>query len=164
MATSTPSPPTTTDASSDDPTDTSDSDSSENPDDITSLFSAYGTNILGDADGRSLNGYTDEIAAHNVSRLRLHSPTAMPATAVLLTLTTVTDPSTGQGFLVAADTAGATYVPVVCVYQGCYPKILLVGDVDSGPTTLQGLPALTGQGVTQCAPLLFDADGDSNGY
>lgn len=129
---------------------------SVNPNDITSLFSAYEAYIMGDANGRMLHGYANEFAAHNMSRLRLHDPTSMPKTSVLLTLTSTPDPDGGDDFIVATDTDGNGYATAVCVYESCYPKVFVVANVESGPTALQSMPELTGPGVRLCGPMLFD--------
>lgn len=103
-----------------------------------------------------LHGYSNEIAQHRISRLRLHDPTTMPATSVLLTLESTTNPNGGDDFVVATDTDGHGYALTVCVYDSCYPKLFVVADpVEDGVAVLETLPALTGPGVTRCGLMLF---------
>ena len=140
--------------------DPADADSQFDTNDVTTQFATLtGSIILGDSDGRALHGYTDEINQYNLTRIRLHPPDAMPATAVLLSLRPAKDLDGGPDVLAAQDTAGNTYFPVMCVYNKLYPKILLASDPIAGATKLIGLPQITGPGVTTCGYISFAVDG-----
>lgn len=52
--------------------------------DGSTLFSGIKHHLLGDARGRVLHGYADELAMHNVSRLRFSDINALPRTADLM--------------------------------------------------------------------------------
>lgn len=131
------------------------------------LFSTSdGSSVLGDSDGRLLHGYVDTLADLGVSRLRLADGDSLPLTSVMLTLAPV-DPGTGSSIMMAFDTAGNSYYPLLCVYDDLYPKIFIATDPDAGSTVLEdpaNIETLTGGTVTECGFFAFGdgAQGDND--
>lgn len=131
------------------------------------LFSTSdGGSVIGDSDGRLLHGYVDTLANLGVSRLRLADGDSLPTTFVMLTLAPV-DPGTGSSIMMAFDTAGNSYYPLLCVYDNLYPKIFIAKDADAGSAVLQDtadIGTLTGGTVKQCGFFGFGdgANGDND--
>lgn len=131
------------------------------------LFSTSdGSSVLGDSDGRLLHGYVDTLNDLGVSRLRLADGDSLPITSVMLTLAPV-DPGTGPSIMMAFDTAGNSYYPLLCVYEDLYPKIFIATDPDAGSTVLEdpaNIETLTGGPVTECGFFAFGdgAQGDND--
>lgn len=128
--------------------------------DITTMFSTFNsTFILGDSDGRTLIGYSDELSAHNVTRVRLHPPSALPATAVVLSLRPLQDANEGPDLLGAMDTAGNVFAPIICAYKAQFPKLFFAREPINGVHILGNLPEVTGPGIVSCGyvPLTMEA-------
>lgn len=120
-------------------------------DDITTMFSTFNsTHILGDSDGRSLVGYSDELLAHNVTRIRLHPPSSLPATAVVLSLRPIKDANNGPDLLGAQDTAGNLFAPIICAYKAQFPKLFFSREPLNGVSALNNLAEITGPGIVSC--------------
>ncbi|KAI4852756.1 hypothetical protein E4T44_01278 [Aureobasidium sp. EXF-8845] len=118
-------------------------------------FVSDGDVALGDAAGKLFVYYPDMMAAHGASRFRLAAWGSIPHGARLLTLTPLK--SGDVTALLAVDTLGHFYFPVLCSFEGAQQaKVFLVKD----PTADLNFIAdpelrfiLTGGVVSQCNPL-----------
>lgn len=140
------------------------SDSSIDTSDATGLFASNNAIIAGDSASRIMHGYSDEIAAYNVTRLRLHIPEVMPATSRAIFMQGIADPAGGPNFLVASDSAGNVFFPVICVYSNDYAKLFMALDPIQGAATLGNLTQITGPGVVSCNFVPFEANGNTEGF
>jgi hypothetical protein len=71
------------------------------------------------------------------------------------------DPGTGVAVMMASDTAGNMYYPMICVYQNLFPKLFLAKDPVAGAAILAdsaNILTLTGGQVTTCGFLAFTSD------
>lgn len=140
-----------------DSVETTDSDSDYDSEDITTDFATFASAfILGDADGRALHGYADELAAHGVTRVRLHDVDEMPATSVMLAIRAVADANGGSDIMAAEDTAGNLYAPIVCAYEQSYPKLFFANNPNISPPFVGSWEDITGEGVTSCGYIPFE--------
>lgn len=122
------------------------------------LFSATdGGKVVGDSDGRLFHGYVDTLANLGVSRLRLADADNLPITSVMLTLAPV-PLKDNSAVMLAFDTAGNPYYPLLCVYDNLYPKIFIAKDVEAGSAALEdaaNVGTLTGGSVKECGFFSF---------
>lgn len=64
------------------------------------------------------------------------------------------DPNgSGSSLMMAFDTAGNAYYPLLCVYENLYPKLFIAKDPTAGASVLEDpsqKAALTGGAVKEC--------------
>jgi hypothetical protein len=118
-------------------------------------FGSDGNVALGDAAGDLFVYYPDMMAAHGASRFRLAAWGSIPHGARILTLTPLK--SGDVTALLAVDTLGHFYFPVLCSFEGAQQaKVFLVKDPTADLSFIAN-PALrfimTGGVVSQCNPL-----------
>lgn len=120
------------------------------------LFASVDGVYGGDFVGRWFYTYPAEMAAMNVSRIRLADTTNFPNGTMLVGLVGVS--SGGNSFYVAATTEGDIYYLAACNIQGQNSKVFLVQDPVAGLATLQTAAAswtITGGVVSSCWALGF---------
>jgi hypothetical protein len=118
-------------------------------------FGSDGSVALGDAAGDLFVYYPDMMTAHGASRFRLAAWGSIPHGARILTLTPLK--SGDVTALLAVDTLGHFYFPVLCSFEGAQQaKVFLVKDPTADLSYIAD-PALrfimTGGVVSQCNPL-----------
>ncbi|KAG9527760.1 hypothetical protein KCU93_g4897, partial [Aureobasidium melanogenum] len=118
-------------------------------------FASDGSVALGDAAGNFFVYYPDMMAAYGASRFRLAAWGSIPHGAHLLTLTPLQSGSVTA--LLAVDTLGNFFFPVLCTFEGAQQaKVFLVEDptADLSFIATQELRfTMTGGVVSQCNPL-----------
>ncbi|ORX34861.1 hypothetical protein BD324DRAFT_140973 [Kockovaella imperatae] len=99
--------------------------------------------VFGDGEGDVFFYYPDEMAALGVSRFRQNDLKHIPLGADLITLAPINfdKKASTPGIYLGFDTSGNAFYPVICEMSGLSPKIFLVKDLKTGPTTLTD-PAL----------------------
>ncbi|KAF2148003.1 hypothetical protein K461DRAFT_316433 [Myriangium duriaei CBS 260.36] len=116
--------------------------------------------ILTDAAERWLHYYPDTMKTYGVSRIRVAAWGSIPKTANLISLSQIAGTS-GAALLLAIDTLGNYFYPVVCTYSDQSNKVFLAKDINQRSTLVQ--PSLryiiTGGNVTQCDPLALQSAG-----
>lgn len=127
--------------------------------DATTAFADSKGFIIGDSHVRVLHGYTNELAAYKVSRIRLHIAEAMPKTSRVVALRTVREENGGSEFVAAQDTSGNALIPIACAYRDKHPKLFLAEDPVLGVQTLQNTPDIAGHDVTACGAVRFHRSG-----
>ncbi|KAI4724435.1 hypothetical protein E4T49_07826 [Aureobasidium sp. EXF-10728] len=130
------------------------------------LFAESQNVIIGDDEERVLHYYPDEMAAYNVSRIRLSSGTEIPKTADAIALSPIDyDNSDGTpSAYFAVTTKKDVYSLVLCNFaNGADSKIFIVND-QSGLDTLQNNAnvkyTITGAPVKDCSPLAVISGGN----
>lgn len=118
-------------------------------------FGSDGEVALGDAAGNLFLYYPDMMTAHGASRFRLAAWGSIPHGARLLTLTPLK--SGDVTALIAVDTLGHFYFPVLCSFEGAQQaKVFLVKDPTADLSFIAD-PELrfimTGGVVSTCNPL-----------
>ncbi|KAG9569096.1 hypothetical protein KCU71_g1514, partial [Aureobasidium melanogenum] len=118
-------------------------------------FASDGSVALGDAAGNFFVYYPDMMATYGASRFRLAAWGSIPHGAHLLTLTPLQSGSVTA--LLAVDTLGNFFFPVLCTFEGAQQaKVFLVKDptADLSFIAAQELRfTMTGGVVSQCNPL-----------
>lgn len=118
-------------------------------------FASDGSVALGDAAGNFFVYYPDMMATYGASRFRLAAWGSIPHGAHLLTLTPLQSRSVTA--LLAVDTLGNFFFPVLCTFEGAQQaKVFLVKDptADLSFIAAQELRfTMTGGVVSQCNPL-----------
>ena len=118
-------------------------------------FGSDGYVALGDAAGNLFVYYPDMLAAHGASRFRLAAWGSIPHGARLLTLTPFK--SGDVTALLAVDTLGHFFFPVLCSFEGAQQaKVFLVKDPTADLSFIADPELrfiLTGGVVSQCNPL-----------
>lgn len=121
----------------------------------TASFGSDGYVALGDAAGNLFVYYPDMLAAHGASRFRLAAWGSIPHGARLLTLTPFK--SGDVTALLAVDTLGHFFFPVLCSFEGAQQaKVFLVKDPTADLSFIADPELrfiLTGGVVSQCNPL-----------
>ncbi|KEQ62137.1 uncharacterized protein M437DRAFT_75808 [Aureobasidium melanogenum CBS 110374] len=124
-------------------------------------FASDGSVVLGDAAGNFFVYYPDMMAAYGASRFRLAAWGSIPHGAHLLTLTPLQSGSVTA--LLAVDTLGNFFFPVLCTFEGAQQaKVFLVKDptADLSFIAAQELRfTMTGGVVSQCNPLALTSKG-----
>ncbi|CAD0108013.1 unnamed protein product [Aureobasidium uvarum] len=130
------------------------------------LFASSQNVIIGDDEERVLHYYPDEMAAYNVSRIRLSSGSEIPKTADAIALSPIDyDNSDGTpSAYFAVTTKKDVYSLVLCNFaNGADSKIFIVND-QSGIDTLQNNAnvkfTVTGAPVKYCSPLAIVSGGN----
>jgi len=118
-------------------------------------FGSDGNVALGDAAGNLFVYYPDMMTAYSASRFRLAAWGSIPHGARLLTLTPLK--SGDVTALIAVDTLGQFFFPVLCSFEGAQQaKVFLVKDPTADLSFIAD-PELrfimTGGVVSQCNPL-----------
>lgn len=115
-------------------------------------FGSDGNVALGDAAGNLFVYYPDMLAAHGASRFRLAAWGSIPHGARLLTLTPLKSGDVTD--LLAVDTLGHFYFPVLCSFEGAQQaKVFLVKDPTADLSFIADPELrfiLTGGVVSQC--------------
>lgn len=127
------------------------------------IFEVFDSVVMGDAFGRIMVYFPEELKKYGVSRYRLENGEAIPKGCEIIGLVPVRDDSlkipadsnAPKALLVAVDTTGIYLYTVLCTYKdkAAPSKIFLVADVDKGIATLKD-PAtdntLTGAAIEAC--------------
>ena len=94
--------------------------------------------VVGDESDRFLHYYPDVMAVFNVSRIRLSTQDAVPATSDIITLAPLDGDSENSAVSVyiAVDSKGAYFYPVTCNIEGQPSKVFIVADPVKGLETL----------------------------
>lgn len=134
----------------------------ESDTDPNNLFAFYEGVLVGDAFGRLLVYYDEEMARYNASRIRMVLPERVPKSSKSIGLWPVdvgATPDAGGGLstkiLAAIDTSTKPYFPVLCNYVGgqLASKVFIVSDPESGIASLTSSntdSTLTGSAITKC--------------
>lgn len=126
------------------------------------LFASSNDLIVSDYSDRLFHVYQPEIAAYNVSRLRVSTFDRMPQTSRLVNLAPIdhdNNPATSS-VAVAVDTLGSYYFIVLCNFDGEADKMFAVSDVENGVSALESADlrfTVTGGVVTSCGPIALGA-------
>ncbi|ETS87792.1 hypothetical protein PFICI_01620 [Pestalotiopsis fici W106-1] len=136
-----------------------------------SEFVAYtdSLTVMGDNSetSRLLYYYPDEMSKLSVSRFRLGAWGSIPKGAQLASFVPFND-GNGNEVLVALDTSGNYFWPIVCALDGQLNKVFIAQDPEEGPEILMTNGdlryILTGGDVTDCGPLALTASGLSGSY
>ncbi|GAM84710.1 hypothetical protein ANO11243_027110 [Dothideomycetidae sp. 11243] len=121
-------------------------------------WTAIDHTVFTDANNNFLIYYPDTVDLYGVSRFRSAAWGSIPLTANLITLSTVTG-ANGTSALLAVDTQGDYFFPILCLFDDLSNKLFLV----KNPTTdLQFVAdqslryVVTGGVVTECDPLALN--------
>lgn len=131
------------------------------------LWEMFESVVIGDANGRVLVYFPDEMERYGVSRYRLEAEGEVPHSSKIMGLVPITDNSLhipsvpGEGealpnaLLVTVDTIGEQYFTLLCTYKdhAIPSKIYITDHIDAGIATLQGPETddtLTGGPVEKC--------------
>lgn len=122
------------------------------------LFAVYDDMVIGDATGRLLVYFSQEMNKYNVSRIRLEPSGQIPKTSRMITLTPIpvaqTLPGLPSAVLLAIDSIARVFIPVICNYANGEPsKMFIVSHLDSGIKTLKDTATdkqITAGAITDC--------------
>ncbi|GAM83014.1 hypothetical protein ANO11243_010000 [Dothideomycetidae sp. 11243] len=126
----------------------------------TANWSAADNSVFSDINDRFLIYYPDTIAESGVSRLRVAAWGDIPISSNIVMLSQIAGGS-GKQIIIAVDTLGNYFFPIVCLYQNLANKVFLVKDVSNlafvTDPSLQD--TITGGAISECDVLAMMSKG-----